>query len=172
MVELDRVELSSMVYKTIALTAVLQFHMHYFLSFSLRCRAILKSVRRDLTAGQSSGIRTHDILIPNQVRYQTALHFDGAVGRGRTINILNTNEAVSQLTYDSLWHRRKGSNLQKTESKSVASTNFATPVYSIKSGVGFLRPTPLNAEILNWLSISLPDDAGQRTDSKKCQIPH
>ena len=49
---------------------------------------------------RSGGIRTHGLLVPNQTRYQTALHLgDGADKGTRTLDLMITNQPLYQLSY-------------------------------------------------------------------------
>ena len=50
---------------------------------------------------RSGGIRTRGLLVPNQTRYQTALHLDknGANNGTRTHDLLITNQPLYQLSY-------------------------------------------------------------------------
>lgn len=50
--------------------------------------------------GRSGGIRTRGLLVPNQTRYQTALHLvTGADNGTRTHDLLITNQPLYQLSY-------------------------------------------------------------------------
>ena len=50
--------------------------------------------------GRSGGIRTRGLLVPNQTRYQTALHLDAGADEGtRTPDLLITNRLLYQLSH-------------------------------------------------------------------------
>ena len=49
---------------------------------------------------RSGGIRTHGLLVPNQTRYQTALHLEDGADKGtRTLDLMITNQPLYQLSY-------------------------------------------------------------------------
>ena len=49
---------------------------------------------------RSGGIRTRGLLVPNQTRYQTALHLDAGADEGtRTPDLLITNRLLYQLSH-------------------------------------------------------------------------
>ena len=96
--------------------------------------------------GRSSGIRTHDLLLPRQARYQAALCSGGVPGEIRTPGLLIRSQALypaelrALLSHNILlqqpdWLGRKGSNLRMTESKSVALPLGYSPTnYGVSSG--------------------------------------
>ena len=50
--------------------------------------------------GRSGGTRTHGLLVPNQTRYQTALHLENGADKGtRTLDLMITNQPLYQLSY-------------------------------------------------------------------------
>ena len=49
--------------------------------------------------GRGDVIWTRDLLVPNQTRYQTALHLDGADKGTRTLDLMITNQPLYQLSY-------------------------------------------------------------------------
>ena len=50
--------------------------------------------------GRSGGIRTRGLLVPNQTRYQAALHLDDGANEGtRTPDLLITNQLLYRLSY-------------------------------------------------------------------------
>ena len=58
--------------------------------------------RRKINASgsRSGGIRTRGLLVPNQTRYQTALHLDAGADEGtRTPDLLITNRLLYQLSH-------------------------------------------------------------------------
>ena len=70
------------------------------------CELIHKNKKPDLLSqtrskSRSGGIRTRGLLVPNQTRYQTALHLDknGANNGTRTHDLLITNQPLYQLSY-------------------------------------------------------------------------
>ena len=50
-------------------------------------------------SGRGDRIRTCDLLVPNQTRYQTALHLDGANEGTRTLDLRFTKPLLCQLSY-------------------------------------------------------------------------
>ena len=53
-----------------------------------------------LPGSRSGGIRTRGLLVPNQTRYQTALHLDAGADEGtRTPDLLITNRLLYQLSH-------------------------------------------------------------------------
>ena len=50
-------------------------------------------------SGRGDRIRTCDLLVPNQTRYQTALHLDGANEGTRTLDLRFTKPLLYQLSY-------------------------------------------------------------------------
>ena len=53
-----------------------------------------------LFIGRGDGIRTHDLLVPNQTRYQTALHLEMSANEGtRTLDLRFTKPLLCQLSY-------------------------------------------------------------------------
>lgn len=57
--------------------------------------------------GLSGRVRTCDPVSPSHVRYQSALHLDGAGSRLRTHDILVTKEALYQLSYTGEKQKRR-----------------------------------------------------------------
>ena len=58
--------------------------------------------------GRGDRIRTCGLLVPNQTRYQAALHLDGANERTRTADLLITNQLLYQLSYIGAHKAQKG----------------------------------------------------------------
>ena len=84
-------------YEPDALTAELEAHMHFF--FRIRRTPCMRQIPRK--SGRGDTIRTCGLLVPNQLRYQAALH-PVIVGRGRRIRTLDTRfwrPLLYQLSY-------------------------------------------------------------------------
>ena len=64
-------------------------------------RKTRKLLKINASGSRSGGIRTRGLLVPNQTRYQTALHLDitGADEGTRTPDLLITNRLLYQLSH-------------------------------------------------------------------------
>ena len=57
-------------------------------------------ISQGFSHGRSGGIRTRGLLVPNQTRYQTALHLVAGADEGtRTPDLLITNRLLYQLSH-------------------------------------------------------------------------
>ena len=76
--------------------------MHMFIhnkAGSQKQKEARKPYASGLFCGRSGGTRTRGLLVPNQTRYQTALHLDGADKGTRTLDLMITNQPLYQLSY-------------------------------------------------------------------------
>ena len=106
------------------------------------------------SGSRSGGIRTRGLLVPNQTRYQTALHLDTGADEGtRTPDLLITNRLLYQLSH-----------IGTTSKRYYNKGKMVCPALFLRAGSTPDQWTdkPLYAKLLR--NRNLPDPAGSTAE--------
>ncbi len=109
---------------------------------------------------RSGGIRTRGLLVPNQTRYQTALHLDTGADEGtRTPDLLITNRLLYQLSH-----------IGTTSKRYYNKGKMVCPALFLRAGSTSDQWTdkPLYAKLLR--NRNLPDPAGSTAEGTNHEL--
>ena len=137
------------------------FQVHGFKSPSFRI-AEIRSTRKGHFGFlcRSGGIRTRGLLVPNQTRYQTALHLDTGADEGtRTPDLLITNRLLYQLSH-----------IGTTSKRYYNKGKMVCPALFLRAGSTSDQWTdkPLYAKLLR--NRNLPDPAGSTAEGTNHEL--
>ena len=114
----------------------------------------------NVPGSRSGGIRTRGLLVPNQTRYQTALHLDTGADEGtRTPDLLITNRLLYQLSH-----------IGTTSKRYYNKGKMVCPALFLRAGSTSDQWTdkPLYAKLLR--NRNLPDPAGSTAEGTNHEL--